>query len=305
MARVDITHIKQALCLAIVAACMLSVISPAVAGAQNQRLTNRDRSVTNSEVGQALRNTSGVLQSSTGTKVSTDSDSAIVAATAGATIDVPKDADKGVTIKNKDGSSLAVSLPGAAEAADAQKVTNGVVSYPSDAGVANAVQATDDGGVRMLTVIDSPSAPTRYDYHVSVPAGGAVRLARQGGAEVVNARNEVIAVVASPWAKDARGNHIKTWFATNGTTLTQYVKHNVAGVVYPVTADPFWLAIAPGIFWWAVQRCGATGSLSLVASYLNGDRSPRAMAVAGIAGCLGGFVGGTGKLKNIMRVIRW
>ncbi len=43
-----------------------------------------------------------------------------------------------------------------------------------------------------------------------------------------------------PWAKDAEGKELKTWFTTDGLTLTQHVEHNVKGVVYPVTADPWW-----------------------------------------------------------------
>lgn len=240
MTRVVIKYMQRVIPLTVIAACMLSVVSPVLASAMPQRLTNRDRSVTNAEVGQALRNTPGVLDTSAQVKTSSDADSAIVAATAGATVDIPKDAEAGVVLgSTKGGPNLKVSLPNAASAGDAQKVTNGVVSYPSNSGAANAVQTNADGSVRMLTVIDNPSAPTRYDYKITVPAGGRIVLASSNnGALIVDGSDKPIASVAAPWAKDATGMPIKTWFATNGQTLTQYVRHRVAGVTYPVTADP-------------------------------------------------------------------
>src|SRR5688572_5966896 len=87
--------------LAIVAAMGISLAAPVVANAVPRRLTNQDRTVTATEVTKALRNTSGVLQTSTQTKATTDADSSLVATTAGATVDVPKDARRGVQLAGK------------------------------------------------------------------------------------------------------------------------------------------------------------------------------------------------------------
>jgi hypothetical protein len=250
----------RATSLSIIAALALTVFAPLHALASTPDLSNNDSTVNNAEIKQALANTEGVLGASDQTKVSSDSDSAIKAATAGATIDVPKDADDGITLGSTDGStpSIGISLPNADDASTAKRVAPGTVAYAGDNGSANAVQATEDGGVRMLTVIDKPSAPTEYDYKVRVPNGGHIELAEDGGAVVVGNENQPIMSVATPWAKDATGTPIRTYFTTDGLTLTQHVEHKAAGVVYPVTADPFWIpaAVIVAAFQSAVYACG-------------------------------------------------
>jgi hypothetical protein len=155
-------------------------------------------------------------------------------------VDVPKDASDGVTMAATDGTrpAVEVSLPNANNAGDAQKVANGVVAYPSGNGSANAVQATEGGGVRMLTVIDNASAPTTYDYKITVPSGGHIELTQDGGAVVLGTDGQAIASVAPAWATDASSNPVHTYFTTDGKALIQHVDHNVSGVTYPVTADP-------------------------------------------------------------------
>lgn len=200
--------------------------------------TNHDRTVNANEVASALSHTDGVLNSSSQTKTTSNAASALVAATASATVDVPKNANEGVTLSSPNGPTIEISLPNSSQAAGAQQVSNGTVAYPSSDGSANAVQATNDGGVRMLTVIDNSNASTKYDYKIAVPSGGTIKVTTDGGAVVLDNAKQVIAVVEKPWAKDANGALVQTYFTTNGQTLTQVIKHDTHGVAYPVTADP-------------------------------------------------------------------
>ena len=197
------------------------------------------QSVSGGEVKEALADVSGLLALSDQVKTTSDSDSAVKAVIAGAVVDIPKDPSEGVTFAANNGPVLDIKLPNADDAAAAKPVAPGVVAYPAGNGSANAVQATEDGGVKMLTVIDSPTAPTAYDYDISMPSGGLVQLTAEGGAVVVGNNGQVAATVDKPWAKDANGKILATYFMTNGTTLTQFVEHNVEGVAYPVTADPW------------------------------------------------------------------
>src|SRR4051812_19016256 len=41
-----------------------------------------------------------------------------------------------------------------------------------------------------------------------------------------------------PWARDAAGRRIPTYYKLDGTTLIQVVEHRAAGTSYPVVADP-------------------------------------------------------------------
>jgi len=226
---------------AVLAFVMMSlVLAPVAASAQHSsRKTNRDRRVTRSEVVESLHETAGVLESSDQVAVTQDADSAATSSVNGTVVDVPKDAKRGVTFGTEGGTKLDIKLPNADQATEGTQIASGVVAYESNNGSANAVQATEDGGVRMLTVIDNPSAPTAYDYKVTVPGGGEIRLAEDGSAMVLDISGAVISTVAIPWARDAAGSAVKSYFTTDGQTLTQHVEHNVPGVVYPVTADPW------------------------------------------------------------------
>jgi len=223
--------------------------------AQQDALDANHTDVTSNDIGNALSHTGKLLEDSSTVTTTSDSHSALKAVVGGATVTVPKHAADGVTLSGQDGSQLTVQLPNAAQGSDAAAVANGVVAYAGTNGSANAVQATEHG-VRMLTVIDSPSAPTMYDYKVSVPNGGKIELDKTGGAVVRNVKGTVIATIAAPWATDATGKAVKTYFTTDGQTLTQYILHNVPGITYPVTADP-WLSWGWNLYvnftWWETQ----------------------------------------------------
>lgn len=258
---VSMSKIKRFAILNIAALVVFAAVSPAsavLALDDGTAITDGSSSVTSSEVTEALKDTAGVLSASDQVSASSDGDSAIKAATAGASIDIPKDASNGVSLTGTSGTGIEISLPNAEQASDASSVATGVVAYAGSDGSANAVQATENGGVRMLTIIDNPNAPTVYDYKVTIPNGGHIELIDEGGAVVVDSTGELIAAVDTPWAKDATGKTIETYFTTDGQTLTQHINHNVAGVVYPVTADPAWFAVAAGVVAWAVGACAAS-----------------------------------------------
>jgi|GEM_PF-901838 len=200
--------------------------------------TDHSANVTANDVATTLAHDTGILAAASQTKTTSDSDTAIQAVTAGASVEVPRDPNDGVSLGASDGPKLEIQLPNANNAQDATQVAPGTVAYPSGNGSANAVQATEDGGVRMLTVIDNPNAPTKYDYGVSIPEGGNIQIATDGGATITGSDGAVLATVATPWAHDALGRTIETYFTTDDATLTQHIKHNTAGAVYPVTADP-------------------------------------------------------------------
>ena len=47
---------------------------------------------------------------------------------------------------------------------------------------------------------------------------------------------EVEFEMAAPWAKDAHGNNVTTWYTLDGTTLTQHIAPTES-TVFPVVAD--------------------------------------------------------------------
>lgn len=221
--------------VSVVTAFALSIAAPLTTLAAPD-ITNNDLAVNATEISQALKNTPGVIAAADQTTITSDADSALKTGSTGMSLDVPKDASDGIELTGA--AQLRIDMPSADQAKDATKVAPGTVAYAGKDGSANAVQATEDGGLRMLTIIDNDSAPTAYTYNVDVPEGGYITLTADGGAVVVDHTNQLLVTVDKPWAKDANGKQVATHFTTDGHALTQHVAHNTPGVAYPVTADP-------------------------------------------------------------------
>ncbi|KPI06585.1 hypothetical protein OV450_3697 [Actinobacteria bacterium OV450] len=205
--------------------------------------------VSTGEVADALGDVPGLLAQSDTVNTRGDADSAATSTTQGSTVDIPKDASDGVAVARADGAAFTVTLPGADEGTQGKLVAPGTVAYGSPTGSANAVQATENGGARMLTVISERGAPQEYSYGVNVEGGGQVTLTDDGGAAVIAADGTPLATVAAPWAKDANGVAVPTHFAVRDGSLVQVVEHDRPGVAYPVTADPWWSWLVTAFQW--------------------------------------------------------
>jgi hypothetical protein len=177
------------------------------------------------------------------------------AATAGTNVTIPGNSGSNVTMAQPGLPTISVGLPNNGGASSAQAAASGLVAYRGTDGAANAVAATAEG-MQLLTVIASAAAPTTYNYPISVPHGGSLQLQSDGSVMVLGSTGTPIAYVAAPWAHDANGKSITTWFSISGTTLVQHVAHNVAGVAYPVVADPS--------FWKVVECSAAIGTLAVL-----------------------------------------
>jgi hypothetical protein len=192
------------------------------------------------EIKQSLEGIDGLLQESSQVNLKADADSVGMAKINNTIIDIPKNSDEAVSLKTGN-TEINISLPELDNPQEGEIVAKGVVAYTSESDFSNTVQANNDGSVRMTTIIDNPNAPTEYEYKVALEQGGKIKIQTDGSAIVYNNKQEPISIIAKPWAKDAEGKEVKTWFSTYGLTLIQHVEHNVAGVFYPVVADPWWL----------------------------------------------------------------
>jgi hypothetical protein len=173
---------------------------------------------------------------------------AIDATVLGTVVTVPVDPEAGITLKT-DAGTVAISLPNSAGAEDATAEKQGVVSYNNNNGSTSVPVVTADGSLQINTVITDASAPSRYSYNLTIPAGGQIVPAGQGFF-IVNADNDLVTFIAEPWAKDANGNPVATRFELSGSTLTQVVERN-SSTAYPVVADPVfvWETGLPALKW--------------------------------------------------------
>lgn len=146
----------------------------------------------------------------------------------------PRDPERGIGLGHDD---LRIGIPHARTASDAEVVDGMTVYRNVDTETAVAVNPTAAGG-QLLVNVGGADSPTAYRFPLDLPAGAALRLTDDGGAEVSLRDGTLVASIAAPWAQDASGAAVPTRFRVVGDTLVQDVAHRVAGTTYPVLADP-------------------------------------------------------------------
>lgn len=165
-----------------------------------------------------------------------DTDSAAIANVNGVTVDVPKDADNGVKVA-ADGQQITINLPDASQAQTGTITQNGVVAFPTMDNHANAVQAEETGGVRIIQVLNGPDAPEEFHYELGLPEGSSITKEEDGSLKIHTPTADY--GMSPPWAYDANGKKVWTQFFTDGVSgIDLVVNHWGEDVAYPITADP-------------------------------------------------------------------
>lgn len=104
-----------------------------------------------------------------------------------------------------------------------------------DKSVTHVAQRTSDGG-QLISIFAKNRGIERVRYEFP---GRELQLFPNGAISVVDPTGDgaLVAVIKPPWAKDATGAPVNTWYEVSGTTLTQVVAPSKA-TQYPVVADP-------------------------------------------------------------------
>lgn len=102
--------------------------------------------------------------------------------------------------------------------------------------------ALTDGSVAIHSVLHDESAPTTFDYKLTLPEGSSLEVQQSDGSVIArDATGATLAFVAPPWAKSGNGADVPTYYTVKGTVLTQHI--SVDGATdFPIVADP-WLGV--------------------------------------------------------------
>lgn len=195
---------------------------------------------TATEVTAAIADTvPGIATDTTDATVSHDADSAAITTTAGSTVDIPQDPADAIVFDAPSASPLEITIVGQGAAGDARATDDGTVVYTgTDEQASTVVQPTSDGGVRFLTVIDGPDAPTEYRFDMNLGENQRIVPMESGGFEIHDQDDNFLYSIDAPWAKDANAAAVPVSYGLEGTTIVMHVDHTAAA--YPVVADPWW-----------------------------------------------------------------
>ncbi len=105
-----------------------------------------------------------------------------------------------------------------------------------------------NASARAVVAVPDASSPDSYGFELEMPEGMVATLEDDGsvsveldpvlGSSVEGVTAEAtFGVIKAPWAQDAAGNALETFFTLEGNTLTQHIDLEAAEQ-FPVVADP-------------------------------------------------------------------
>ena len=158
-----------------------------------------------------------------------------------AEVTVPLDGSNPVAVSTSvDGDDLVaeILLPSAWSLDEGVLTSNGTVVYTGDANQASvAVQTLSNGDTRVQTIIPDSRAEHEFDYEM--PGFQAILNADGTAAFLADSAEGAYIPVEKPWAVDANGEDVDTYYEVRGAKLFQVVVADET-TAYPVVADPTW-----------------------------------------------------------------
>ena len=220
--------------LGLSAIVIAALFAPGSASAQSESGDVAEQEVVE-EVAQAIDDVTG--QDDLATPLPAAQSDEFIASTEDATVVLGEDSSDGLELTHSSGVSITVDLPDVGQDAPAN-LDGATVVYAAEGELsAVAAQPTDDGGVRALVAILAPETTTEFAFPMSSETDPIVlSLSESGGVDVQTEGGYVLAGIDPPWAIDANGASVPTYYRVDGSSIVQIVEHQ--GFAYPVIADP-------------------------------------------------------------------
>lgn len=181
-------------------------------------------------------------------------------------VKIPHNASEGIVLKSAydEDKSFNIYLPEESKGLKAKRGDKGTIVYTNDnSSTSFAVQPINDNGidgVRSLININNSTASREYSFTFDLDEGTKLvtdeeflggKQYSNGEVYIVDKQNIVIGTIDKPWAYDAKGKAVKTYYKIeNGNKLTQVIDFSNDSA-FPIVADPSA---------WQITKC--VGSIS-------------------------------------------
>ncbi|KQB85240.1 hypothetical protein [Corynebacterium oculi] len=98
----------------------------------------------------------------------------------------------------------------------------------------------DWGGGRKqsLVLLEGPNSPREHVFDMDVPPGGRLSKNADGSVDVLDAQGNVVEHVQAPWAYDASGRKVPTWYEVGEDNRLVQIVDPQRTTALPVVADP-------------------------------------------------------------------
>ncbi len=95
----------------------------------------------------------------------------------------------------------------------------------------------DDLTFTVVAILADEFSEHKLSFELSMPNKATLSLLADGSVAVLTDQGVPVGLFKQPWARDANGDEVKTYFELDGSTLIQHVD-SVDPSAYPVYADP-------------------------------------------------------------------
>lgn len=148
-------------------------------------------------------------------------------------------ADEGVWAPTKDGQRVHIRIDSAAGDHPATVMRPSLRVFVGIDTDTDIVAQTTDNGVRFLTVVHGPDAPTEFRFPIGLAEGLELEAMPSGGFDVVHTLfGATVGRLYNPWACDAMFRPVKAGYRLEDSTIVMRIAHE--GATYPVVADPIY-----------------------------------------------------------------
>lgn len=181
-----------------------------------------------------------------------------------ALVKIPESSNDEIIIDDGLGNTTGMQLPEEVKNSEAYVSDSGIVMYQnSDENITIGVQSLQESndsvnfeGYRTTIVIDDANAQKDYSFEYNLDEGCKLISAAEylgdeydtGEVYLVDNTNQIISIIDAPWAKDANGNELNTYYVIEGNKIIQHIDFD-ENTAFPVVADPSF---------WQVTKCAGT-----------------------------------------------
>ena len=129
-------------------------------------------------------------------------------------------------------------LQGASPKAEASPTAGGGLFAPEAGEDTSLLLAPISAGLELSAMLSSRNSPEQLVFEATLPAGAQLRAAADGGAEVVDQKEEVLYRITPPRVLDAQGTAVPATMAVKGSEIALQIPHRELDVAYPLFVDP-------------------------------------------------------------------
>lgn len=143
------------------------------------------------------------------------------------------------------GSTVRIGLPVAEDVEPRVTEYGDVVFDATQEGAQVLVQELDvtnepllQAAARAVFTIESYDVDPLFAMDLDIPGAVEITQNDDGSVTFTNSNSDILAYIGAPWALDAAGESVATWYEIEDGKLYQYVDHLAREHVYPIVADP-------------------------------------------------------------------